>query len=257
MGIEQRRRIIRENVHIVIASLGSRAHGLRLSVWNALPFAEHIYLSLHGYDSVPDWAKDPKIKVRLSQKCGNNGTADKFWWSKQIRQSGGGYVIHMDDDVIYPKDYVMKMKFAIERYERRAVVCAHGALLTRLPVDNYYKDRRCFHFNYALAEDTFVHVPGIVATAYHTDTITLNLQDFIGEHTQDDIYFAVKAQQKKIPIVCIQREAGWLRPNRGISSVGSICDRYRHGCPAVSDTINSLKYWQVHTCEPTQRRVVI
>ena len=249
LGKWQRAQIDYWGVNIVIASLGHRAHGLKRVVGEFRNKCEHMYLALHGYDSVPEWANHSNITARLSQDEGNNGTADKFTWNEEIaHRPGGGYIVHMDDDVLYPEDYVEVMRRKVDKFRKKAVVCAHGSRVTANPVNNFYDDRVNLHFKHAVKDNTPVHVPGIVCTAYHTDTISLKREDFIGAHTQDDIYMAVQCQKQQVPVICIKRAAKWIVVNPDVSAVGSICQRYRGGCPDVSDTINSvqpLKLWTI------------
>ena len=231
MGKEQRAQIDLWEVNIVIASIASRRHGLKQVVEQFRDKSERMYLALYGYDEIPDFAVRPNITVRLSDDGGangmakNNGTADKFTWFEEIKQTGGGYVIHMDDDVLYPDDYVAVMRQAVDRYRRKAIVCAHGSLVTASRVNNYYEDRVCLHFKKSVLVDEPVHVPGMICAAYHTDTIQLQHSDFMGEHTQDDIYMAVQCQRQKVPVICIARRGMWIQPNPDVTAKGSICDR--------------------------------
>jgi hypothetical protein len=56
------------------------------------------------------------------------------------REHPNGYFLSVDDDILYPPDYVQRSVEAIDRYERAAVVAYHGGVLPPLVTD-YFSER--------------------------------------------------------------------------------------------------------------------
>ncbi|WP_422824221.1 glycosyltransferase [Xenorhabdus thailandensis] len=43
-----------------------------------------------------------------------------------------GYLFTLDDDLIYPPDYIEKLIEKIEKYERNVFICVHGNIIDRI-----------------------------------------------------------------------------------------------------------------------------
>lgn len=70
----------------------------------------------------------PNVEV-LQGYAGNIQDNGKFYAVDKIDKSS--YVFTVDDDIIYPKDYVRRMITKVEEYGRKAVVGVHCVTLTK------------------------------------------------------------------------------------------------------------------------------
>lgn len=225
-----------------LASVTGREQALYETVSSVLRHVDHLHVYLNNYRQVPAFLSNPKIKVHTSQKHGDLGDAGKFFPSAGIK----GYHFTLDDDLIYPPDYFPRMINAIERYRRRCVISAHGRQLKSTPLGSYYRGgaSRLFRCLGMVTEDVPVHVAGTGVMAYHTDTIRVDISDFRAPNMAD-IWFALKAQEKKIPLIVIAHDKGWITHSDKVPADITIAHTHRYNDGLQTDTVNSIK-WHLH-----------
>lgn len=196
----------RTKVTASMASIPSRAHLLPRVVRSLLFQVDELCVYLNGYDRVPPCLKDNRIKVARSGIDGPDlGDAGKFYWVNDTK----GYVLTVDDDIVYPANYVRRYLQEIERLRRRAVVGVHGVVLPSKP-RAYYTDRTVFHCRRSQSGHQPVHLLGTGTTAFHSDTIKVRIEDF--QHpNMADIWLGIVAKRQKVPMVCLEHDEGWLR----------------------------------------------
>lgn len=200
-----------EKVTINIATMPERKESLKAVVTILLPQVDQINIYLNNFKGdIPEFLNHDKIRFFESEKepLGDIGAAGKFYDVENQK----GYILTADDDIFYASDYVEKMIEGIERYKRKAVITVHGRILHLDRKSNsYYKDaERFFVFHRGCSEDTKVHVGGTGVMAFHSDTIKISTDDF-GYCNMADIYFAIKANSLKIPIMVIKHPDHWLQ----------------------------------------------
>jgi len=200
-----------------LASIPSRRGSLQKVVTRLLPQVDHlnVYLNaspaVRGVDEHPDipkFLRHPKITAVFSQdtEYGDQGDAGKSYWASVVPR---GYHVICDDDVLYPPNFVEKLIAGVRRYDHKVVVGFHGAVLTE-PFVRYYGSRHTHHFSNRVSSDTPVHIiAGAGGIAYHTSTIRVHRDDF--KHpNMGDIWFALLAQQQRVPCICLAHGKGWL-----------------------------------------------
>lgn len=193
-----------------VASIPERISQLETTVKCFLKHVDKLEVYLNNYPSTPSFLREPKIQVFTSQKSGDKGDIGKFY---QV-DSAVGYVLTLDDDLIYPEDYVDKMVEKIDHYQKKAFICVHANLLPKHQLSSYYQDKVGVHFERKLERDTQVHIPGTGTLGFHTDGIKLSQSIFLVPN-MTDIWLAVYAQENKIPIISIERQDNWLLQARG------------------------------------------
>lgn len=120
------------------------------------------------------------------------------------------YVFTVDDDVLYPRDYVTRMILKIEEEKRQAVFGVHCVWLQKNQT-RYYEGRRVRSFYRDLPTDANVHVLGTGTTAWHHSLLPhLTVQSF-PVPGMADIWLAVDAVHRNIPLKCVGREHSWLQ----------------------------------------------
>ena len=199
-----------------IASIPKRKKGLYKVVQRILPQVDQMFVYLNNYIAIPDFLKTNKIVVNTSQNHGNLKDIGKFFCVDQIK----GYHIVLDDDLIYPLDYVIRLIKKIDSYNWKYCIGVHGILLSQ-PVNDYYQNRKSYHFCSEMKNDRLVHLLGTGTLAYHTNTIRMYLEDF-KKPNMTDIWFGLKAQQKKVGLMCISRPNNWLQNNKHTNQRDSI-----------------------------------
>ena len=202
--------IITNNMHIVasMASMPSREKSLAKVVDSILPQVSELWIYLNDYTRVPHFLKLDKIRIFRSQnELGDLGDAGKFYNCEEI----DGYHFTIDDDLIYPPDYVSRMVASIERHNRKYAITCHGRRFGSMPVASYYRGAT---ENYACLQgqlsDAMVHVGGTGVMAYHTSVLKLSIADFEAANMAD-IWFAKAANEQGVNILSIAHRRGWIK----------------------------------------------
>lgn len=192
----------KDSVFVGIASIPQRVNALKETIASIEDQVDKIGVFLDKYSEVPEFLlKNPKVTCKLSSEFDNDvGDAGKFFWVNQH----DGFYFTCDDDLIYPVDYVERIKNKIIESMEPVVFGWHGSLILK-PFNNYYdkNSRRVFSFGAPRPYDTPVHVLGTGCLGFHTSHIDVRFEDF-STPNMADIYFALLGQQQQVPFVVIE-----------------------------------------------------
>lgn len=125
-------------------------------------------------------------------------------------KEGSHYYFTMDDDLVYPPDYVQNTIKAIEKYKRRAAVAYHGRILTKFPMTRWSVDSVTYPCLEDVKNDTWAHVLGTGVMAFHTDTIRI-FPDQFKELINDDVEAAIILQKAGVPMVVLAHKADYFK----------------------------------------------
>lgn len=189
-----------------LATVPDRVHRLGDVVESLLPQVDRVNVYLNGHTELPVCLQRDTVRVAWSCAHGDMGDAGKFFWAGALRNS---YHFTCDDDIAYPRDYASTLIDAIERYDRRAIVSVHGAVLHE-PLTSYYRNRTTYPCLGDVAVDHQADVLGTGVLAYHTSTVQLSFHDFHAPNMAD-IWCAIAAKRQDVPRVVIAHRRGWLR----------------------------------------------
>lgn len=161
----------------------------------------HIYT---GDCEVPDEVRNlSSVRVTPGPNVGDRG-----------RWTGGkdddGYVLCLDDDILYPPDYVARMIATLNQYQCKAVMGVHARTFHRPKPQSYFGDSETWHFAAKLHAPQTVHLLGTGTLAYHTDLIRFDSDDFEYANVAD-LIVATSLERRGIPRIAIARQANWLR----------------------------------------------
>jgi hypothetical protein len=201
-------------VTVSVSSVEWRKEGLKKTLESVINQVDHVNVFLQDYRSVPDFLDHHKITIALGEEypeVWSKGAGAKFFWADQVH----GYHFIIDDDILYPPDYVQYCIEKIEYYQRKAVVGFHGSIFKPI-IENYIESKDRFWFIEKLANDQFVHLLGTGLLAYHTDTISVSVDDFIYRNMAD-LQFALLAQKQQVPLICLSRTDGYIKEIQSLS----------------------------------------
>jgi hypothetical protein len=224
-------------VYASLASIPSREPGLRKVIGSLRGQVDVLRVYLNGYKHVPDILRHRKVVVARSQDHGDLGDRGKFFWCENAE----GYQFVCDDDIIYPADYVSKLKEAIERHSRLVVVGLHGVTLGQQMV-SYYKSRFVRHFSGHLGKDTPVHLLGTGCAAYHASTLPDLKRAAFQTPNMADIWLGLHCQERAVPMVAIPRRRGWMKL---LETKSSIYMDARRDDKQQTDHVRSLWPWKL------------
>ena len=215
-----------------MATFPARREQLQNTVESLLPQVDQLRIYLNEYSSVPDFLVHDKIAVEIDgPDLGDAG--------KVANLPDEGFTFLVDDDIIYPPDYVKVLTSAIETYGREAVVGCHAAVVMP-PVRNYFNDRRVYHFNSYVAKHTAVNVLGTGCLAYHTDYVDFDLSDAPCSNMLD-VHFAVWCQTHRKRMRTVARPGGWLESQKVPTSLWAT----RGAGETQTYYINTVEKWTV------------
>ncbi len=194
-------------ITISLTTVFERQESFKQVIKSLLPQADKINVYLHGYKEIPQFLKNSKIEYVLDTDLGDRKDLDKFWFMQKIKK---GYHIIVDDDLIYPSDFVSKLIKGCRSYQNQAVVGFHGRIIDRLPIASYYVDSVSYPCLGEVKENTTVDVLGTGCLCYHTN---LNIQFSImtKECFMSDIHFSLYCKEKDIPMIVLKHKEGYIK----------------------------------------------
>jgi len=165
----------------------------------------HIYFN--DYDKIPDFPRDSRIHCYLGHDCsGDLKDAGKFY---KVPNLSDCYIFTVDDDLIYPSDYVDTLIHYIEVFNRRCIVGAHGVIFPDEKL-GYLDNRDVLHFREA-TNGRFVDLLGTGALGFHSSAISIQPEDFKSLGLAD-LWFAVAAHSRDVPLFAVPHESNWMKP---------------------------------------------
>lgn len=213
----------KEPILCCLTTIPDRTLSLEQTVNSLLPQVDKIFIFLHGYTPVnlPSFLEgNDKIELAYDIEWGDKGDIDKFHFVNDLK----GYVLICDDDLIYPEDYAERMIKAIERHNRKALITAHGTIVFPLPIVNYYMDRYCYPCLTDVLEEAEVQIGGTGVMAFHTD---IKFDPILTDKTPNmaDIWVAIWARERNIPIYVEPHTGGWIKESEHIKQQNTISGR--------------------------------
>lgn len=222
-----------EKIIAGIASIPENIDMLEKVVESIINQVDILYVGLNNYKSVPEFLKKYDNKIFCTLLINEKGDAAKYYMAEYCQ----GYYLSIDDDILYPKDYVKKMVSKIREYNFTSIITAHGRTMKKGKIKSYYNDHdqtyNCFAPN---DKDTFIDVPGSGVAAYHTSMLKIKYQDFENPNMAD-IYLMKFAKQNNLQIMCVEHTFDWLQY---LSHEKTICRTYKKNDKIQTNLYNSI-----------------
>jgi hypothetical protein len=103
---------------------------------------DHVVIYLDGYSATPSFLEHfDRITVRRVEHLGDLHCSSRFLCLQDLRTPT--VVAMVDDDIIYPQDYVDRLVGALQRLEGKAIVGCTGAYSCRRTTLMYETSTRC------------------------------------------------------------------------------------------------------------------
>ncbi len=144
----------------------------------------------------------------------NLGDKEKFLG---MQYQSSGYYLTVDDDILYPKDYVERMIEYMLQKENWCITCVHGSTFDPFGnLDRFIGQRKMYHFEWGYDRLDRVMIPGTGTACYEVTKFKM-LPEEMPVTNMGDIWIACKAARLGVPIYTVPRPAGWLK---GLPSFG-------------------------------------
>ncbi len=227
-----------------MASLSTREKLLARTVASLLPQVDALCVYLNGYDRVPACLVHPKVAhAVLGKDAGWRGAEAKLWfWDRDEfkaapRWSPVDIALTVDDDIIYPPDYVARLVAALKE-RPGSIACVHGSILMD-PFVSYLDSRWIAPARGPLSVDTRVHVPGTGTMAWRVGDFDVSLRRDVTWSHCVDVMAACAAKRQRLEVWSVARPDGWLHPLKLPTGTGIF--RQRTGARQVEVETATLK----------------
>jgi len=197
-----------EKIICGVATVKGREEALKETVNSIINQVDKLIIYQNGYKEIFDFLKNDKIEVYSSIETGiDMGDAGKFY---KLSEYKNNYYFSIDDDLIYPSDYVKVSLENLINYKNEIIVTYHGRTLLE-NAKSYYKDAKIKHkcldtVNYY----DFVHFGGTGVMAFHTSFVKINF-NYFKHPNMADIWVGLFARENNIPILVIPHTSNWIK----------------------------------------------
>ena len=194
-----------EDVTIAMATHPCRVDAYVDVVYQLLSQCTRMCICFNGFDEIPkNLPKSEKIiAICANGKNGNPpdlGCNNKMYWLGDFP----GYYATVDDDIIYPPNYIQTLKNAVDRYDKKAIVSFHGHIYKPVNGKINVRDRQLLWFK--LKHPTkYCHRLGMGVAMSYPSKLNLTKDIFLKhpKNTGDDELMALWAQKNHIPMICL------------------------------------------------------
>ncbi len=218
-------------VYICMAAIPRRIYALEKTIDSLIDQADYLKIYLNQFKHVPEFLKNDKIELIFGDNSRKGST--KFFWADKVQ----GYILTVDDDLIYPSDYVEVMCTAIDKH--KCLVGAHGNILKPGKIDRYYQDRTVLDARKEVKEDTFVDILGTGTIGFHTDDIKMSMADMDLPDMEDIAIFKLSYNHSYTKVIVAHPE-GWFRSSTHQNDLGLYGDAVLDGS-LETEVINAHK----------------
>jgi hypothetical protein len=243
---------VRRHVVAGMATMPSRSATFPMAFSSIVGQVDRLYLYLDGHSEVPAVARnDPRVIPIFSRD--EPGLAGNGKFLGLIREQQPCFYIGVDDDIIYPRNYVARLAAALAAHGSRAVVGVHGATLNR-PLCSYLRDRKVLHFSNELESAQAVDVLGTGTIMFDTAILKFDARRW-SQLGMADLRMAIEAWKIGLPMICVARPKGFLLPlEEGQSdSIFAASKRNDSGKTSLALELQALRAER----EPWQRAPVV
>jgi hypothetical protein len=199
-----------DKITATMATFKLRERSLNDSITSIINQVDELWVYLNDYDYIPDYLINDKIKVFLGSECdGDIKAKGKFYKCGEIE----GYHCTIDDDLIYPPDYIKTYLDRMVEYKDSVILTSLGKI-TKKNSTNYYKDNLySFHFQRTVLNDYSVHMGGTGVMMYNTKTFKPDYDEILSG-LYVDLFVGIQAQKQRIPIIVVKHEKDWIIFNK-------------------------------------------
>jgi glycosyltransferase involved in cell wall biosynthesis len=190
-----------------IATVKGREESLKDTVESIIEQVDKLIVYQNGYKNIFDFLRNDKIEVISSLDTGiDMGDAGKFY---KVNEFKNCYYLSIDDDLIYPNDYVEAVVKKLKKYNNKIILSFHGRILDK-NLNTYYNGHlevfRCLD---EVKYDKFIHFGGTGVMGFHTSVVNISF-DYFEYPNMADIWIGLFARENNIPILCSSHNEKWI-----------------------------------------------
>jgi len=191
-----------------VATYPARFDRLHEMVASVAPQLDHLVIYVNGTtDGLPDMSDMANVHILDGRDyAGDLSARGKVYPLKFMHDCE---VFTLDDDFVYPADYVARNLATLRQFQGACVVTTHGGILP-VHVDWYYDRTAVLASVEAVDHLQICAVAGSGTLCFDQRHLALNLPDLLAE-TMVDLRISLAARGAGLPIFVLPRQAGWLQ----------------------------------------------
>lgn len=152
--------------------------------------------------------------------------------------TGNEIAFTVDDDILYPSDYVKRTLKAMDKYPTSAVTY-HGRRLKGKGL-NYYFGHKTYHFLRSLDGDYLIDVPGTGVCAFNTKYFNPNILQY-SENCMADVLLGLEAAKQGRTVICLEHDMWYFRSL--ISNGDNIYKTHKDDCERQGELCDEI--WDI------------
>jgi hypothetical protein len=122
-----------------------------------------------------------------------------------------GYYLTIDDDLIYPPNYVNYMVSRCKEYSNKRVLTLHGRNFPSFPINSYYNSyKELYHCLKPQRKNVLVQFGGTGVMCFHTDLMKIPIEFFLYPNMAD-IWVGKYCIENNIEMICITHAGDFLK----------------------------------------------
>jgi glycosyltransferase involved in cell wall biosynthesis len=206
-----------------VASIPDRIESLKDTIESIIDQVDELIIYQNKYYN-DSFLKHPKITVYSSMNTGRDlGDSGKFY---KVNDYSDAIYFSIDDDIIYPNNYIETMLTHLRKYSYQCIVTCHGRFLESTA--KTYRDCKNFYsFAKELTRDKSVHFGGTGVMAFDTSYVKIQLSHFFSINIAD-IWMGLYAQKHKIPIIVVSHDTDWLKLNSKVNLQNTLWEKNKN-----------------------------
>jgi hypothetical protein len=228
-----------DQIIVTLATIPSRIDGCTRAVNTLAPQCDQMLVWLNGLSQPVACSQHANVTYHGSPE--NIGPRGKFWFHDRMP----GYHIVVDDDLIYPDNYVYQMTQHIEKLQRKMIIGLHGKLfLYRKPPEPM--TFKFYRFNDVVSDYQPVHMLGTGVMAYHSSAFHIGMQDLQAGKIDDQV--AILAQQQQTPMVVVPHAHDWVLLDEKLAGIDALHQDMQLK-QETSNRIHAFPCWRLYTTD--------
>lgn len=181
----------------------ARRHEVAQAIESVMHQVDLLHICFNEYETIPKFIKNPKINAFIPKK--NYRDVGKFVMNDF---QDDDTIVYLDDDIVYPNNYVELMSSYLHKDPTNSVVGLHGVIYSDF-FCGHPSARKVFTFNKRLDEERQVNQLG-TGTVVCKGVNAPPLEFMDGSQKFVDVRFARYQHERNIELLCCSRPQDWL-----------------------------------------------
>jgi hypothetical protein len=191
-----------------MATIKSRLGTLKEVLDRIVPQLDVVYVYLNDHAEVPAFmAAYRNVVPVLGRDAAGDLNANGKMYFLDHEQAGVGFT--MDDDILYPPDYVARYLAKMDLLEGRACITAHGSIVPD-HASWYYERNWTYAMKHGEEQCHIVNLLGSGVSAFPLSMFSGGEYDF-KKLVYVDLQLTLIALRAGLPILTIERPENWIR----------------------------------------------